>query len=569
MRETERESGAAARPGGPARRGGALAVAAGILSSRLAGFVRQRLLGHFLGIGPHADVVAFALRAPNFLQNLLGDQALSAAFIPVYARLVREGRREAAGRFAGAILGLLLALAGGIVLAGLLLARPFVALFSPGFLADGAAVAAGRLALDRGALAVEAVRWTFPRMALLLLSAWALAILNSHRRFFLPYFAPVAWNAAIVAGAAWGAMAAGGPHPSGGAGALERIVIAVCAGALAGGALQFLVQLPAVVREVRGFRLSLGRGVPEVGGALRAFGPVLAGRGVVQLSSWLDLILASLLLPGALSALGPAQMLYLLPVSLFGVSAAAAALPEMATAGSGGGPDGPAPHLDRALAGVAFFALPATAVLLAFSPLVVGAFFRSGRFGEAETRQVAAILLVLAVGLPAATLSRSLQNAFYALRETRWPARVAVFRVVAGTAVAIPLMFWLDRFPVPGAESAAHRLGAAGLAAGAALGAWVELAALSGRLRRALPGWTAPWGQLLRTGGLAALPVAPAWWLAGVLPAALHVATRAVLVVGLYGALYLGLSAAAGTPAARAALRRMYPFRRSHVGEGG
>ncbi|MCZ7650751.1 MAG: hypothetical protein M5U13_06130 [Thermoanaerobaculia bacterium] len=226
-------------------------------------------------------------------------------------------------------------------------------------------------------------------------------------------------------------------------------MIAVCAGALAGGALQFLVQLPAVVREVRGFRLSLGRGVPEVGGALRAFGPVLAGRGVVQLSSWLDLILASLLLPGALSALGPAQMLYLLPVSLFGVSAAAAALPEMATAGSGGGPDGPAPHLDRALAGVAFFALPATAVLLAFSPLVVGAFFRSGRFGEAETRQVAAILLVLAVGLPAATLSRSLQNAFYALRETRWPARVAVFRVVAGTAVAIPLMFWLDRFPRP------------------------------------------------------------------------------------------------------------------------
>lgn len=564
MREIERESPAAPRPEGPARRGGALAVAAGILSSRLAGFVRQRLLGHFLGVGPHADVVVFALRAPNFLQNLLGDQALSAAFIPVYARLVREGKREEAGRFAGAILGLLLALAGGIVLAGLLLARPFVALFSPGFLADGAAVAAGRLALDRGELAIQAVRWTFPMIALLLLSAWALAILNSHRRFFLPYFAPVAWNAAIVAGAVWGAMAAGWPAASATDG-LERIVIAVCAGALLGGALQFLVQLPSVAREIRGFRLSLGRGVPQVAGALRAFGPVLAGRGVVQLSSWLDLILASLLLPGALSALGPAQMLYLLPVSLFGMSAAAAALPEMASAGPGGGERELASHLDRALAGVAFFALPATAVLLAFSPLVVGAFFRSGRFGEAETRQVAAVLLVMAAGLPAATLSRSLQNAFYALRDTRWPARVAVFRVVAGSAVAIPLMFWLDRFPVPGADSSAHRLGAVGLAAGAAAGAWVELTALSGRLRRSLPGWAVPRADLLRTGALAAVPVAPVWLLAEALPGTLHVAVRALAVLVFYGALYLGLSAAAGTPAARAALRRMYPFGRSHV----
>lgn len=566
MREPERESPAAAPPAAPARRGGAISVAAGIFSSRLAGFIRQRLLGHFLGIGPHADVVAFALRAPNFLQNLLGDQALSAAFIPYYSRLVREGRAEEAGRFAGAILGLLLAVAGGIVLAGLLLARFFVALFSPGFLADREAMAEGLLTLDRAALAVTAVRWTFPGIALLLLASWALAILNSHRRFFLPYFAPVFWNAAIVAGAAWGAMAGGVGGPAG-AGEFERIVLAICVGALGGGALQFLVQLPAVARELRGFRLSFGRGMAEVRAAVRAFGPVLAGRGVVQLSSWLDLILASFLLPGALSALAPAQMLYLLPVSLFGVSAAAAALPEMASA-STSEPRELTSHLDAALSGVAVFALPATAAFLAFPRLVVGAFFRSGRFGEPETLQVGAVLLVLACGLPAATLSRSLQNAFYALRDTRWPALVAAVRVAAGAALAVPLMLWFDRFPVPGSADTTLRLGAAGLAAGAAVGAWVELLGLAGRLRRRLPIWKPPFGVLLRTALLAAVALIPAWLLARALPAGLHVVVRAGLVLSLYGAGYLGLSLRAGAPVARRVLRRLYPWERNR-GEGG
>ncbi|MGD2116160.1 MAG: lipid II flippase MurJ, partial [Acidobacteriota bacterium] len=180
------------RAGDPGGGGRSVIVAGGILASRVFGFLRQRAIAHFFGTSPHADVFVFALRAPNILQNLLGEGTLSASFIPVYSRMLEEGREEEAGRFAGAIFGLLLALAGGLALLGVLFAEPIVAVLAAGFLGDSGAV-------DRYPLAVTAVRITFPMVGVLVLHAWALGILNSHRRFFLPYVAPVLWNGAIIA----------------------------------------------------------------------------------------------------------------------------------------------------------------------------------------------------------------------------------------------------------------------------------------------------------------------------------------------------------------------------------
>src|SRR5690606_8387209 len=163
-------------------------------------------------------------------------------------------------------------------------------------------------------------RIIFPMTGVLVLSAWALGVLNSHRRFFLPYFAPVLWNAAII-----GALVAFGGRLD-----LDGLLIAAAWGALAGGVLQFAVQLPAVRRLDRELRLSTGRREPGFREALRNAGPAILGRGVVQLSTYADLILASLLAVGALSRLRFAQTLYLLPISLFGMSVAAAALPDLA-----------------------------------------------------------------------------------------------------------------------------------------------------------------------------------------------------------------------------------------------
>ena len=115
------------QPGGR----GSSAVAAGIALSRVAGLVRESLLRSVLGLGPAADAFAAALRIPNLLQNLLGEGSLSASFIPVYSRLLGEGRDDEAGRVAGAVAGLLTAMAGILVVASILLARPLATRKAP------------------------------------------------------------------------------------------------------------------------------------------------------------------------------------------------------------------------------------------------------------------------------------------------------------------------------------------------------------------------------------------------------------------------------------------------------
>lgn len=536
----------AGEPGG----GGAVAVGAGILASRLAGFLRASVTGALFGVGPHADVLQTALRAPNVLQNLLGEQSLSASFIPVYSRLLAQGRHEDARRFAGAALGLLAAVAGALALLGVLLARPLVALFAAGFLGDAARVAAGELTVDRYELAVATVRWMFPMTALLVLSAWALGVLNSHRRFLLAYAAPVAWNGAIVAALVLVAQPLGDLRSS--VASLDRLLLAACVGALIGGLLQFLVQLPGALRALGGLRLSCSLAAPGVRDALVAFGPALAGRGVVQLSSYLDLFLASLLAAGAVSALGYAQMLYLLPVSLFGLSVAAASLPEMARQGGSEGGAAVAERAARALGQSGFLNLPAAVAYLVLGLPIVEGLYRlfGGGFGRPEGVLVWLVLAAYSLGLPASTGSRVLQTTFFALGDTRTPARVAALRVGAGAAVGLPAMLWLDRFAVTDlawvAEPSRLRLGAVGLALAASTSAWIERAALRRALARRLPELAWPGRDLARmlaAAVVAALPGVGGWWFGarlGLHPTLLAAVTGSIFAAA-YGALALAL----------------------------
>lgn len=540
----------------PKSRGGAAMVAMGIFLSRIMGFVRERAVAYFFGVGAHSDVFATAFRGPNLLQNLLGEGTISAAFVPIYSRMLAEGREKDAGRFAGAMLGLLAAGVAVLVGLGVLFAEPLVSVLAPGFRDDEALLATGEIPIDRFTLAVAAVRLIFPMTGLLVLSAWALGVLNSHRRFFVSYVAPVIWNLAIIAGLFVGAemvleaafdaslVAAAGP------GAKSDLVLAGCAGALVGGLLQLLVQLPLVFREMRGFRLSLSTAVEGVKEALSNFGPVVAGRGVYQLWTYLSLVLASLLSPGAVGALRFSSQLYMLPISLFGMSVAASELPELSRLGSEE-LERFWQRLRRSIRQMSFLTIPTLVGYLVFGFLLVGALFRTGEFSVADNLHVWLILGSFSLGLLATTISRLFQNAFYALDDTRTPAKIAVVRVVVSAAVALPVMFWLDRISL--AELGFTRfageagraddlfLGAVGLGIGAACGAWAELAALKLALSRRIEGFHLPWGPIFKMIGVAWLSTLPAvgvWWL---LPG-MHVALTAVIVTGVYAATYLGLA---------------------------
>jgi len=463
-------------------------VAAGILLSRLAGLVRERVLAHYFGTSMFADVFRAALRMPNVLQNLLGEGTLSASFIPVYAELLEQKRHQEAGRVAGAIFSLLLAVVGLLTLIGVALAPVIVTVFAPGF--EG----------ERRELTITCTRIIFPMTGTLALAAWSLGILNSHRKFFVPYVAPVLWNAAMIAVL----LALGGR--------LDRadLVVALAWGALAGGVLQFGIQIPWVLRLERSLKIRWDLKLEGVREAVRNAGPAILGRGVVQLGGWLDLVLASLLAYGAVAALGYAQTLYVLPVSLFGMSVAAAELPELSRKRSEAA-EVLRGRIDTSLRRIAFLVVPSCAGYLALGDVIVGALYQTGDFGRADTALVHLVLAGYSIGLVASTGSRLFSSAFFALHDTRTPARIALARVLTAAAIALPLMWPLDRVLLDGKP-----LGALGLSLGAGVAAWLE------------------WGLLRRALGRRIGPVGP-----GLKPVS-KMAVAALLAAGLgRGALYL------------------------------
>ncbi|MBV8352167.1 MAG: murein biosynthesis integral membrane protein MurJ, partial [Verrucomicrobia bacterium] len=161
--------------------GAAFFVATGIMLSRVAGLIRERVLAHYLGTLPAADAFRAALRIPNFLQNLFGEGVLSASFIPVYSRLLAASDEKAANDLASVVGSILAVLTSSLVIIGILSAPLLIDAIAPGFTGE------------TRQLTIALVQILFPGVGALVMSAWCLGILNSHGRFFLSYSAPVLW----------------------------------------------------------------------------------------------------------------------------------------------------------------------------------------------------------------------------------------------------------------------------------------------------------------------------------------------------------------------------------------
>jgi putative peptidoglycan lipid II flippase len=397
-------------------RRGAIFVAAGIALSRLAGLVRLQVFAHYFGLeSDAADAFNAAFRIPNFLQNLFGEGALSASFIPVYAARVARGDRKAADHVAGAVAALLALVMAALVLLGVLATPLLIAAIAPGF--TGA----------KRELTIQLVRILFPGAGLLVLSAWCLGVLNSHHRFLLSYAAPVMWNVAMIATL----VAFGASSP------LPRLAVLLAWGSVVGSFIQFAVQVPAVMRVAPDLRLALDLASEEVRIVTRNFAPVFISRGVVQVSAYIDALLASLLPTGAVTGIANAQVLYTLPISLFGMSVAAAELPTMSgeAAATSEGYAALRRRLDAGLRRIAFFVIPSAMAFLALGDVLVGALLQTGRFRHEDTLYVWGILAGSSVGLLASTLGRLYSSSYYALRDTRTPLRFAIVRVVLTTVL--------------------------------------------------------------------------------------------------------------------------------------
>jgi len=468
---------------------------------------------YFGQVSEAADAFNAAFRIPNLLQNLFGEGALSGSFIPVHAALRARGEHDAAARTARTVFALLALLMSLLVLAGVLAAPVLVAVVAPGFTGS------------KRELTVRLVQILFPGAGVLVASAWCLGVLNSHGKFLLSYTAPVAWNAAMIA-----TLVIFGSHHD-----LNALAVYLAWGSVAGSFLQFAVQAPTA------FSLSRGGGslalTSPVRNALRNFMPVLVSRGAVQLTGYVDAMIASLLPTGAVTGLTNAQLLYTLPVSLFGIAVSAAELPAMS--GDAARDEGPAgrygalrQRINAGLTRLAFFVVPSAVAFAGLGDVLAAALLQRGRFRPEDSLYVWGILAGSSIGLLATTMARLYSVAHYALGDPKRPLRYAIVRLIGVTTLG-----YLCAIVLPPRLGIAPEWGAAGLTASAGVSGWIEFALLRASINRRVGGTGLKVSYVARlwTAGVIA---AGAGWTIKLVVSPMDPTVRGALILGVFGVTY-------------------------------
>ncbi|MFN8627381.1 MAG: murein biosynthesis integral membrane protein MurJ [Candidatus Binatia bacterium] len=400
-----------------------IARAAGLVSvftllSRIAGLVRDAVVGYYFGTGMAADAFFVAFRIPNLLRRFVAEGAMSAAFVPVVTDYLTHRSRAAAMQAASALAGVVSVVLIGVTLIGVVFAPQCATLFAPGF-----ADQAGKLALT-----VSLTRWMFPYILLVGLVALSAGVLNALRHFAAPALSPICLNLAIIAAAVVF-------YPR-----LELPVYGLAYGVLIGGILQLAIQIPPL----------FWHGVPivprwrprheAVGRTLRLMGPMVFGAAVYQINLVIGTILASVLPSGSVSYLWYADRVFEFPLGIFAVALGTAVLPSFSAQAVRGAYDEMRHSLSFAIRLANSIVLPATVGLIVLATPIVSVLFQRGAFGPTEVRWTAQALGAFALGLWPASMLRLVVPAFYAMENARTPVLTAAGAFVANCAFSVALM---------------------------------------------------------------------------------------------------------------------------------
>lgn len=457
------------------------------LLSRVLGFVRDILFAAVFGAGPAMDVFLLALKIPNFGRRVFAEGALSQAFVPVFTEVKASGQHEDVRQLFDVVAGTLATVLAGVTLIGCLGAPLLVWIFAPGIATDPV----------RHELATELLRWTFPYLALISLTALAGGVLNSYGRFAVPAFTPVILNLCLIGSVFVDAES------------VRVLAVAV----FVAGVLQLLFQLPSLARLRLLPRPRWGGRDPQVRRIVGLMGPIVFGSSVAQISLLLDTVIASLLFAGSLSWLYFADRLMEFPLGIFSIAVATVILPSLAAQHVAQSAERFSATLDWALRVLLLLALPATAGLLLLAGPLVSTLFQHGQFSLRDLDMTRWALMAYAFAFLGISLVKVLVPAFYARQQTMVPVRYGVISLATGMAVSLSLVgicLWLD-LPAP------HVALAAATSASSLLNAGL----LFRRLRRdgvyrPSPGWRRYLLQLAAAVLIMSLAV---WGLAGPLDA--------------------------------------------------
>jgi putative peptidoglycan lipid II flippase len=409
---------------------GAGGVGLAVLGSRVLGLVREVVFASLFGAGRELDAFIAAFRIPNLLRDLFAEGALSAAFVSAFTQKLERDGQGAAWQLANRVLNDLLIVVGGVVLAGMLATPWIVDWIAPGFRAEP-----GKIELT-----VMLTRVLFPFLLLVALAAVAMGVLNARSVFLVPASASSFFNLGSVVGglalveliapsylpAVWSRLHGGPPLRSQDA---TAALFAMALGTLFGGALQVLVQVPALRRVGFRYRMIGGFADPGVIQILRLMGPATIGVAAVQFNVVVNTYFASNLGNGPVSWLSVSFRLMFLPIGMFGVALGTVALPAMARSAARRDMEGFHGSLAESLRLLFLFCLPAALGLALLAEPIIAVIYQHGRFTAADTHAAGQALAAYSVGLAGYAAIKILGPAFYALNDTRTPMKVSLLSV--------------------------------------------------------------------------------------------------------------------------------------------
>lgn len=420
-----------------ARSTGTLTLTTGL--SRILGFVRDILLARLFGTTAQAQAFVVAFRLPNLMRDLVAEGAVTSAFVPVLSWYRAKREPQEFWRLSQAFGTRLLVLLCVLGLVGTLAAPGIVRLIAPGFTADP----------DKLSLTIGLTRLLFPFVTLVGLWAYFMGLLNSLGHFAMPALGPAVLNLAMIIACVWFV-----PRTSPG-------VVAVAIGVMVGGVIQLAMQVPIAMRL--GFRWSWRWRHPGSGEVLRLLGPRLVGSAVYQMSVLIDTVLASLATivgEGAVAALYFANRLIQLPLALFGTASAQASLPSLAEQSAHHDLEAFRATLLAVIRMVGFVILPSAVGLMVLAVPIVEGLFERGAFDHRATVMTSQAVICYALGLLAYAISKVLTGAFYALKDTWTPVRLAAESVAVNVVLSLALMWPLQISGLALAAAASNSLNA-------------------------------------------------------------------------------------------------------------
>ena len=378
------------------------------LLSRITGLARDVAFSHWFGAGVTMDAFFIAFKIPNLLRRFFAEGAFSQAFVPVISeyRTTRSPQeiRELIDRTSGTLALILFV----VTVLGVVSAPILIMIFAPGFLDEG----------PRYGLARDMLRFTFPYIFFISLTALCGAILNSYQKFAAPAFTPVLLNLVLIGFAGWVA-------PD-----MARPAIGLAVGVFVAGVIQLTFQAAFLVRLKLLPQPRWGWAHDGVRKILKLMGPVIFGSSVAQINILFDTLVASFLVAGSISWLYYSDRLMEFPLGMFGVALATVILPNLSQQHARGSGEAFSDVLDWALRLVLIIGLPATLGLMALAGPLLTTIFFSGAFTERDVAMASASLIAYAFGLVAFILIKVLSAGFFARQDTRTPVRIAVMALV-------------------------------------------------------------------------------------------------------------------------------------------